>query len=278
LRYQQLTKEGFVSAVQAQQRQDELLELQARASAAQRQIQALQREQTGLRAEQAGHANANQTSQQQVRRALAQERIELEARHVAVLKAPRAGRITAVAVRTGEPIQAGQQLMSLSVEHAQPGSTHIYPTDKTAAHAQPAAALQAHLYAPARAAGFVQPGQTVWIRYAAYPYQKFGMARGQVAHISETPLSPQELPAEQAQAVLATAGSGEPIRRIIVQLESEQIQAYGEPHTLTAGQALEADVIQETRAVWEWLFEPILAARQRLKVSTHDPNKTSSGG
>jgi len=29
---------------------------------------------------------------------------------------------------------------------------------------------------------------------------------------------------------------------------------------------LEADVVQEKRAVWEWIFEPLLAARQKVKV------------
>ena len=30
--------------------------------------------------------------------------------------------------------------------------------------------------------------------------------------------------------------------------------------------AIDADVIQDKRAVWEWIFEPVLAARQKVKI------------
>jgi len=36
---------------------------------------------------------------------------------------------------------------------------------------------------------------------------------------------------------------------------------------------LEADIVQESRAVWEWVFEPLLAARQRMKtLGAHSPS------
>jgi membrane fusion protein len=40
---------------------------------------------------------------------------------------------------------------------------------------------------------------------------------------------------------------------------------------LKAGLTVEADVLQERRKVWEWVLEPVLAARQRLKVLGADP-------
>ena len=41
---------------------------------------------------------------------------------------------------------------------------------------------------------------------------------------------------------------------------------------------LEADVVQERRTVWEWLPEPVIAARQRVKVLSAHPNKAGPGG
>lgn len=48
--------------------------------------------------------------------------------------------------------------------------------------------------------------------------------------------------------------------------------------TLKAGLTLEADVLQERRKVWEWVLEPVLAARQQVKVLNADPNKVREGG
>ena len=50
--------------------------------------------------------------------------------------------------------------------------------------------LQAELYAPSRAAGFLGVGQEVLLRYEAYPYQKFGHYRGRVSAVSQTALAP----------------------------------------------------------------------------------------
>ncbi len=275
-RFAQLAASGYVSAVQAQQRQEELLDVQTRHGAAERQLQALQREHQAVVAEQATNASAAQASRQPLQRALAmlaQESIEADVRQAVLLRAPKAGRVSAVAVQRGQTVQPGQALLSL---------VPLAPTADglgAAASAQATeAALDAHLFAPSRTAGFVRPGQTVWLRYAAYPYQKFGMARGEVLRVSESPLSAHELPAGQAQGVLSLAGSAEPLRRITVRLERQHIEAYGERFVLTAGTALEADVVQDKRAVWEWLFEPLLAARQHWKVLSDRPNNASPGG
>jgi membrane fusion protein len=265
-RFEELASSGYVSTVQAQQRQEELLDLQSREAAVQRQIQGLQREQQSLQAEQAANGSATQASRQQLQRALsalAQEDIEAESRQGMIVIAPASGRVSARLVERGQTVQSGQTLLT------------IVPASRVGADAY---VLEAHLYAPSRAAGFVQPGQQVWLRYAAYPYQKFGMAHGEVLRVSETPVSAQELPIGQAQGVLSSVGSAEPMRRVTVRLKQQVISAYGERVALTAGLALEADVVQERRAIWEWLLEPLLARREHLKVLSGHPNKTSPGG
>jgi membrane fusion protein len=252
-RYQQLAREGFVADVQSQQKQEELLDLQARADAAKRNASALQREQQALKAELAASSTQLQTEQAQLDRSqasLAQESTENQSRQRMVVTAPQAGSVTALHVHTGAAVQPGQALATLIPQHANDNSPQ----------------LEAQLYAPSRTAGFVQAGQTVWLRYAAYPYQKFGMARGQVRDVSRTPVNAQELPAGQGQALLQAAQSNEPLYRIRVQLARQQIDAYGQAQLLKPGMALEADVIQDRRAVWEWVLEPIIATGSRWKV------------
>lgn len=119
--------------------------------------------------------------------------------------------------------------------------------------------LQAQLYAPSRTAGFVQPGQKVWLRYAAFPYQKFGMAQGVVMAVSRSPIAPQDLPDGQAQALVVANGANEPMYRITVRLLRQTINTYGKPTPLVAGMSLDADVRQDSRKLREWLFEPALA-------------------
>ena len=67
-------------------------------------------------------------------------------------------------------------------------------------------------------------------------------------------------------ALQSAAHIQEPLYRIRVQLKEQSISAYGESLPLKPGMTLEADVVQDKRAVWEWIFEPLLAARQKVKV------------
>lgn len=249
-RYAQLLADGFVSRLQAQQREEERLDLQAREAAAVRQVHAIQRERRSLRAEQDQLENTAQTGQAQLQRALAalqQEQLQVEASQTAVLRAPRSGRVGALALQAGQQVAAGQLAATLVSASAEAGPQ----------------TLQAHLFAPARAAGFLRPGQAVWLRYAPYPYQKFGMARGEVLAVSETPLSPQELPVQHVAMALGAAGAQEGLRSVTVRLAAQHVDAYGERIALVSGTPLEADVVQETRAVWEWVMEPVLASRVR---------------
>ncbi|MEB0233304.1 HlyD family secretion protein, partial [Undibacterium sp. 10I3] len=78
----------------------------------------------------------------------------------------------------------------------QPSSSKLAKTTDTldTTKTTDAAQLEVHLYAPSRTAGFVANGQQVLIRYQAYPYQKFGLQKGTVTDISDTPFAPNELP------------------------------------------------------------------------------------
>lgn len=268
-RFRELAASGFVSHAQAQARQEELLELRGRAQAAERARAAFERERQSVQAEADGATTQWHTERAQLERALAQldqERRENDARRQLVLKAPADGTVTALHAPPGTLVQAGQTLLTL-VPAAAPAAGHA------AAAADPSAAsgaqvpLEAELFAPSRTAGFLRPGQPAWLRVAAFPYQKFGMAAGTVVAVSRTPLSPQDLPAGQQQALLAATQSAEPLYRIRVALHAQALRTRDAHHLLRPGLALEADIIQERRALWEWVLEPALGARARWSTS-----------
>ena len=262
-RHEQLAQEGFVAEAQVQTRQEELIDVTARLQSLERARLALQHDIQALMGERAALVAQLDSDLNQIERnraALSQEATENAARTSTVITAPYAGTITALDLRAGQSVQMGQTLATL-VPVADPKQ----------------AALQAHLFAPSHTAGFVRPGQTVYLRYAAYPYQKFGLHTGHITAVSATPFAPNELPPNLAQQLMAQAGSNEALYRINVQLDAQNIQVYGDSWPLKAGLTLEADVLQERRKVWEWVLEPVLAARQQLKVLGAESKAVSTG-
>lgn len=268
-RFEELSKNGFVSLAQAQQKQEEMLDLQLRERVAQRNTEVLQREVLNLRAERRAISSGLASSLAQLDRSFASLRQELhenEVRGGLIVAAPQAGTVSAFVQSSGQSVQLGQNLLSLI-----PGVRGDHDIESLVNEARPRAsamaapALHAQLYATSRTAGFVQIGQTVWIRYSAYPYQKFGMAHGKVSFVSQSPIAPQDLPIGQAQSLLTAAHSNEPLYRISVELTQQYINTYGNARELKVGMSLEADLIQERRAVWEWLLEPVLAVSGSAK-------------
>jgi membrane fusion protein len=261
-RNEQLAKDGFVSVAQVQVRQEELIDAEGRQQGLERQRLALQHDLQALRGERTALSAQLQSDLNQIERSrssLAQEMSENAARQSMVITAPYAATVTALNLTVGQSVQAGQTLATL------------VPLVQAASGATQGPALQAHLFAPSRTAGFVRPGQTVYLRYAAYPYQKFGLHSGHITAVSSTPFAPSELPSNLAQQLIAQAGSNEALYRINVQLDEQNIKAYGETLPLKAGLTLDADVLQDRRKVWEWVLEPVLAARQQMKVLGGQP-------
>jgi membrane fusion protein len=179
---------------------------------------------------------------------LEQERAEAEARREIVVVAPHDGTVTAIHAVVGAKADTGTPLLS------------IVP---------PASRLEAHLYAPSRAIGFVHPGQRVLLRYQAYPYQRFGHYEGVVAAVSRAALSPTELPAQLAGLTsltgVAAGAAAEPIYRITVSLASQTVTAYGAEVPLQPGMTLEADVALERRRLFEWVLDPLYAVTGRQR-------------
>ncbi|CAM4215372.1 HlyD family secretion protein [Roseateles saccharophilus] len=259
-RQQDLAKGGFVAAAQVQAKQEDLLDLQLRQRSAERSLQGLWRDLETTKADKLSAETQAKTTLTQLARALAaldQEVTENDSRNGLTLTAPQAARVSALTLNTGQAVQAGQTVASL-MPSPKNGNSNL-------------AELQAQLFAPSRTAGFVQKGQAVYLRYAAFPYQKFGMARGDVVAVSRSPIAPQDLPVGQSQALLTAAQANEPMYRITVRLFAQSINTYDKQTPLAAGMSLDADIRQESRKVWEWLLEPALAVAGGKKNVGEEP-------
>lgn len=281
-----LAGQGFLSHAQVQTRQAELLDLQARERQARRNLEALRREAQSVSAEIEAvrlQANIQQAQLDRVRAGLVQEGTEISARNLVHLTASTAATVGAVAVRPGHSLLAGQAVLSLlpAPQEGRRTTTTVLshqPNVLGKLAREPAVMLQAQLYAPSRSAGFVAPGQQVWMRLQAFPYQKFGMLPGEVTEVSRTPVLPQDLPAGMAQVLMTAADAQEPLYRITVALHRDSVQAFGQSQAIKAGMVLEADVVQDRRAIWEWVLEPLLAASKRMQFPHDLPTVTSNPG
>jgi len=240
-RLESLREERFVSSAQINTKGEEVLALRAQLVALERQRSALMREVTALegqRRELPLQERARAGELQRAAQALAQESAENEARHELLIRAPQDGTLAAVLAEPGQSVSPDVALASL------------VPAD---------ARLQAHLYAPSSALGFIRAEQAVRMRVAAFPYQKFGHQTGSVLQVSSTPLQAGEL----AALPLATKPD-EPLYRVTVSLDQQHVVAYGREQPLAAGMQLDADVMLERRRLVEWMFAPVLGVTGRL--------------
>lgn len=254
--YKNLQKDGFVSVLQLQQKQEELIDLESKFSSLERAKLQLTANRQILNSEIEAVGNSDVTDKAQLLRtqaALSQEIAENIARGSHTIVATQTGRVNTLIHEAGQFINAGQALATLIPDS---GSANM-PDD----------AVVVQLFAPSRSAGFISAGQTVLIRYDAYPYQKFGLQKGVISDVSETPLSPNELPSRLANTVVAKAsqsgGGNEALYRIRVNIKRQFINIYGHDQPLRPEMTLQADIIQDKRKIWEWVAEPLLGAAQR---------------
>lgn len=243
-RYQSLLEQDYISREQRQQKREELLDQQTRLKSVEREQIALRRElgnrQESLDALRFKHAN--QLAQiERVISSTSQELSESEGRRMLAITAPIDGTATAVVAEVGQAVDGRRPLLSIVPAGSQ---------------------LEAQLYAPSRAVGFVRPGALVLMRYQAYPYQKFGHARGTVVSVARTALPGSEISSLLAPG--AEAQGSEPLYLISVALEQQSINAYGVAQPLQAGMLLEADVLQESRKLYEWVLEPLFSLSGKL--------------
>ncbi len=238
-RYARIRAQGFASEDVLLAKQADLLEQRGR-------LQGLERDTNGIarqlddvtaRAESLELRYRNQIAE--LERSVTAAELDIaenEARREIVVAAPATGVVTGIAAVVGQLV------------------------DNTAALALivPAGSrLRAELYAPSRAVGFISVGEDVLLRYEPFPYQKFGHYHGTVEAVSQTAI----LSGVRA----ADAVGAEPVYQVVVALESQNVIAYGVPRELRAGMAVEADVLLETRRLYEWALEPLYSLRGKVR-------------
>lgn len=154
---------------------------------------------------------------------------------ISVIKAPIDGLISSVMAYEGQQTPLDKPLVSLL-----PINT----------------AYVAELYIPANKAGFLNVHDAISIHYDAYPYQRFGAAKGMIQSLSQTVLTDKE---ENKPIQIK-----EPYYKAIATLERPYLLVYGKPRLLQQGMTFTAVVLGSKKKVWQWLLDPLYSHRGAL--------------
>jgi HlyD family secretion protein len=113
-------------------------------------------------------------------------------------------------------------------------------------------------------AGFVHAGQRAQVKFAAYPFQKYGVAHGVVGRVSpDATAQPGQTASQTAPRDPAAGGY-----RARVPLDQQALELEGRALAFTAGMAVVAEIHLGERTVLEYLLSPVRrafmeAARER---------------
>ena len=238
-RHRSLEQAGHLTASELEQLQEQQLLLTGdRQELAVKRLQQLSLLKQ-LRAERKRLPEELRNSEDRLRVALAEisaEIAQLRGNRAHVLVAPLNGQVSSIGLAEGQRARYEQPLMTL------------LPAGSP---------LEATLLVPVRAAGFLEAGQALHIRYDAFPYQKFGLQPGRVLDVTGGTV----LPSDYANLPLRIE---EPVFRVTAIPRDSDVQAYGRDFELKPGMTLSADIVLEERSLLQWLLEPLHSLRGRM--------------
>lgn len=242
--FHDLEGRNFVSGLDVQQKQVDLLEQRLRLSDLQR-VRADARQELVVAQftleDQRIQAVRDQEEGQRNIAILQQELTENEAKREIRVLAPQRGIVSAVTVDSGQSVASGQTLAVMLPEKSE---------------------LEANLYVPSSAVGFLERGMPVQLRYATYPYQKFGLAHGVVQEVASAAIRPEEICPLMGE--FQTGPGTTPVYRVRVKLERQFVMAFGSKMPLRAGSTVDASIVLEQRRIVEWVLEPLYTIRGHL--------------
>jgi membrane fusion protein len=160
------------------------------------------------------------------------ELIHYKQSRISVIKAPIDGVISSVMGFVGQQAQLDKPLVS------------ILPKNTS---------YVAQLYIPVNKAGFLNVGDVITIHYDAYPYQRFGAAKGVIQSLSQTVLTDQE---ENKPIQIK-----QPYYKAMATFDSPYHLIYGKPHLIQQGMTFTAVILGVKKRVWQWILDPLYSHR-----------------
>jgi hemolysin D len=241
--YEKLVKEGFAGGLMGSDKRRERIEKEQELAiqeyliaSAQASIDQSQKKLKQIEADYVRqlHAERNEV-QAQIDKLAKELEKQQHRRELLELKAPQDGVIKDLATHTpGTVVQPGTVLATL------------VPREEK---------LKAEVWVSNEDIGFVRPGQPVKLKFATYPFQKYGMGKGTVEYVSADAQSEEEARDK------GLAGGQRPLRyKALVTLEANALEIDGVQYPLSVGMQTTAEILLGDRTVAEYLLSPVRKA------------------
>ena len=169
--------------------------------------------------------------------------VESNANGNLIIKATTNGKIESLAVTKGQMVENGSSLAQIKPT----GDIEYYLI----------------LWLPNNTIPYVKPGDTINIRYDAFPADKFGQFPGKVISISSVPASRQEM-AEYTNVNNGTSQQELALYKAIIKIKDKTFNYNGKTLTLSNGLKAQAIVFLEERPLYMWMFTPFYKMTQSV--------------
>lgn len=166
-----------------------------------------------------------------------------------IIKAMTEGRIDSLSVTKGQMVDNGSSL------------AQIKPIGKTEYYLI--------IWLPNNAIPYVQSGDTINIRYDAFPADKFGQFPGQVMSISSMPASRKEL-SEYTNVNNGAVQQELALYKATIKIKNQDFEYNGKKLRLSDGLKAQAVIFLEKRPLYMWMFTPFYKMTQSISGPIDD--------
>lgn len=242
--YERLVKEGFAGGLMGSDKRRERIEKEQELAtqghliaSAQASIDQSHKKLKQIEADYVRQLHAERVDvQAQIDKLAKEQEKQRHRRELLELKAPQDGVIKDLATHTsGTVVQPGTVLASL------------VPREEK---------LKVEVWVSNEDIGFVRAGQPVKLKFAAYTFQKYGMGRGTVEHVSADAQSEEEARDKGLQDTWRR-----PLRyKALVTLDASALESDGVRYPLSVGMQTTAEILLGNRTVAEYLLSPVKKA------------------
>lgn len=258
-RHDALATQGYVTEGFLTSAKSDLLDQQGRLEQLRRTKISLAREVSRLADVQLQLRMSREREQQQLQQAadeLDHQRIERQIERTILVVAPEDGVVTNVLAEEGQ--LSGARTLAT-----------VIPASST---------IEGEINIPSREAGQITPGQFVRLRYAAFPFQRYGQYTGKVRLVGQSGINAAER-GEDAE-LSGSATDAEKFYRIRISLDRSAVKLPGvaTSRQLSPGDRFEADISVERLSVLDWILQPFRGVKTRLSADAPPDSITKAAG
>lgn len=175
--------------------------------------------------------------------------IEYNANGNLIIKATTDGRIESLSATQGQTVENGSSLAQIKPT----GNVEYYLI----------------LWLPNNTIPYLKVGDSINIRYDAFPSDKFGQFPGKIMSISSMPASRQEM-SEYTNVSNGNTQQELALYKAIVKIKDKEFKYKGKTLSLSNGLKAQAVVFLEERPLYMWMFTPVYKISQSVSGPVND--------